>query len=816
MKVQSILVISIISIILMGSTASAGWFTDLFKLGSIDGKIIQNDIPSNQPDFILLGKHTDKKMDQLLSSSGPISLKDIGNIYGLSVSANINFASDNGLVRFILVSKDKEYLVYEAYPRIANKGTVVINNACEETCALERTSADVLKVQIIDAAVDIRSISYISDYKNLNNDIKNRITTSNKELKKRQDAYKIKKIKEKKLAWLPGETTVSQMTYQEKKQLFRDPKNNGHLPNLQGFEYYKGGIFELDAGNPGATAEPQEAPSTSTGTLPPDWDWRNRHNQSWVTPVKNQGQCGSCWAFGATGATETMVNLYFNQHINMNLAEQDVLSCSNAGSCAGGYHTTAASYIQNTGVVNEECFIYQASDLSCENKCISPNEKVQIGGRTASFYSSHGEDALKEMIINGAVSGRVDSWWHVMHLVGYGTIKEDDLIYYGSYTQRKTIQPGDPLIGQTYWTFKNSWGTGWGEAGYCRINLPLSEFGGSFAVTGPITTLNDYEIACVDQDNDTFCNWGISANKPSSCPSQCSAEPDCDDSDPNIGTFDSDHNCINVNTCQDSDGGINYETAGQLYDPVTKTQKSDYCLDDLTLREAYCQNNAGTYQDYQCPFLCRDGACVTPTCSDSDGGKEYYVKGTITGYMAFDEPNYDRCNGTILQEVYCYENLGYTESYTCQGICIDGACMDITPPSIAITYPGDDNRITDKFLTVTTETSENTVLVDFYVDDSFKSSDTKKPFTFRFNTQPYYGTQIHIKAIARADNELPAEDTVTVFIGNEPETPKLECSDGKDNDGDKKCDLDGCAKNKAIWYPGDPECTSEYDTSESS
>ena len=812
MKVQSVVVISIISILLMGSAASAGWFTDLFKSGNTQGNIIQN----NPSEFVLQGKHADKKMDKLISSSTQMSLKDIGNIYGLSVSANIHFASDSGLVRFILVSGDKEYLVYEAYPRIANKGTVVINNACEETCALEKTSAGILKVQIIDAAVDIKSISYINNDNNLNNDVKNRITASNIQLKERQDSYKIKKIKEKELTWLPGETTVSQMTYQEKKQLFRDPGNNGYLPNLQGFEYYKEGIFEFNTGTPGASTE-SEIASASTGTVPSDWDWRNRHNQSWVTPVRNQGSCGSCWAFGATGATETMVNLYFNQHLNMNLAEQDVLSCSGGGSCSGGYHTTAASYIQSTGVVNEECFLYAASDLPCENKCDVPNEKVQIGGRTASFYSSHGEDALKEMIMNGAVSGRVDSWWHVMHLVGYGTIKEGDLIYYStSYSVRKTIQPGDALIGQTYWTFKNSWGAGWGEAGYCRINLPLSEFGGSFAVTGPITTVNNYEIACVDQDNDAYCNWGISDNKPASCPSHCNAEPDCDDSDPNLGTFDSSHNCINVNICQDSDGGINYGTAGQLYDPVTHTLKSDYCIDGVTLREAYCEGNVGTYQEYTCPFLCRDGACVAPTCSDSDGGKEYYIKGTITGYMAFEEPNYDRCEGTTLKEVYCFEDLGYTEAHTCTGICNDGACMDITPPSISITNPSDNSMITDKFLTVTTETSTNTVLVDFYVDDSFKSSDTKKPFTFRFNTQPYYGTQIQIKAVARADNEISAEDMASVFIGNEPEIPKAECSDGKDNDGDKTCDYAGCAKNKVIWYPGDPDCTSESDTSESS
>ncbi len=64
-------------------------------------------------------------------------------------------------------------------------------------------------------------------------------------------------------------------------------------------------------------------------------------------------------------ATEAMVNLYYNQQLNLDLSEQDVLSCSGGGSCDGGYPSTAVNYITNTGIVDENTFPYQADDLAC-------------------------------------------------------------------------------------------------------------------------------------------------------------------------------------------------------------------------------------------------------------------------------------------------------------------------------------------------------------------------------------------------------------------------------------------------------------------
>ena len=100
--------------------------------------------------------------------------------------------------------------------------------------------------------------------------------------------------------------------------------------------------------------------------LPTSIDWRNYNGSNWVTPPKNQGGCGSCWSFAAAGVVEAHHNILANNPaLDLNLAEQDMLSCSSAGTCAGGFTAAAMYYIRDNGVVDEPCFPYVASDVAC-------------------------------------------------------------------------------------------------------------------------------------------------------------------------------------------------------------------------------------------------------------------------------------------------------------------------------------------------------------------------------------------------------------------------------------------------------------------
>ena len=142
---------------------------------------------------------------------------------------------------------------------------------------------------------------------------------------------------------------------------------------------------------------------------------------------------------------------------------------------------------------------------------------------------------------------------------------------------------------------------------------------------------------------------------------------------------------------------------------------------------------------------------------------------------------------------------------------------DTNFPEINITTPAEGSTITEKFSTIIASASENTVSVDFHINGAFKGTDSSSPFSYRFNTRPYEKETIIIQATAYTTGGLSTYTSVSAKIDLNPivtETP--ECSDGKDNDGDKKCDYNGCAKNKIIFYDADPDCTGPDDNSESS
>ncbi len=92
--------------------------------------------------------------------------------------------------------------------------------------------------------------------------------------------------------------------------------------------------------------------------LPSSFTWRNKGGSDWMTPVKDQSQCGSCWAFSAVGATEAVFNVERNNpNFGLDLSEE-LLNGGAAGSCCGGWHDAALSIIKNSGIPDEACLPY--------------------------------------------------------------------------------------------------------------------------------------------------------------------------------------------------------------------------------------------------------------------------------------------------------------------------------------------------------------------------------------------------------------------------------------------------------------------------
>jgi hypothetical protein len=457
------------------------------------------------------------------------------SVIGLGISGRVQFTSTRGLVRVIVVDNQlQEYLVYETYPLIAGAESFQIRNACRETCVLPPTVLVALKVELVDASLYAETI--ITNQLMTTAGARAQSAAPWQDVKAAQEREIIdalnRQIKAKGLKWVAGETPLSRLSYSEKKTLLACLSVQSDAPpNLQGAEYYKGGIFEI-----GAAGVPLEA-VTASSTLTDSFDWRSRHGANrpgspyydgdatgggWMTSIKNQ-RCADCWAHSALGATEALANLYFNQHLDLDLSEQELVSCSGAGSCQYGGNTgLALSYVQTAGVVDEACFPESGRDESCGNCCASPRERITITG-FESLNPSVGADNIKRMLISsGPLPFGIISWWHGLVLAGYRT---------------------EMGTGDTIWILKNSWGTGWGENGYGYVKVPLNDIYLTYNLHNPVVSLvTPHAVACRDADGDGYFNWGISNEGASACGGVPTTE-DCDDSDPTLALLTHEGRC---------------------------------------------------------------------------------------------------------------------------------------------------------------------------------------------------------------------------------------------------------------------------------
>jgi len=355
-------------------------------------------------------------------------------ITGIAVSGNITFYSDTSFVRIIVNDgNDNVYMLYETYPMLTIEKRFDFEYECEETSFLNDYFPVELQILVRDAKVSISKIS-LSNEKNAKakelNQAK-RLESNRSKLAAVQEY-----IKRKGLIWTADETDFSKMSYSSKAKYW----GNGYASF--GFEYYAGGIYSIFT--------PSDFTRVGTPSIchnfVDNFDWRNRHGANnptspyydgdingsgWVTPVVCQGggcwynnhyycntsqntcaswggiwqEAATCWIFGPVAQIEALVNLYYNQHLDVKLSEQYVACRSN--NINAGSPATALNYFKNEGVPDDNCLTYSASLDNCVDLCTNPAERIWINSWSSYSHTTVTHDDIKRLLIQ---KGAIVNW----------------------------------------------------------------------------------------------------------------------------------------------------------------------------------------------------------------------------------------------------------------------------------------------------------------------------------------------------------------------------------------------------------------------
>jgi C1A family cysteine protease len=292
--------------------------------------------------------------------------------------------------------------------------------------------------------------------------------------------------------WTAGVTSVSELPPDQQRS------HLGYIPGP--------GEESLEQRIQASAAKLAMLKATLTGA-PASFDWRNVSGQNFMTPVKDQGGCGSCVSFGTTATVEGTWRVQRNDPgLAANLSEASLFFCigpATGASCGGGwYMTPAMDGYKNTGVPDEACFPYTDHQQACSQCADWQSRATKITGwhtiTTAAdiktWLSTKGPLATCFTVYNDFFSYTNGIYKHVS-----GGVAGGHCVCCVGYND----------VGG-YWICKNSWGVGWGQSGY--FNIAYGECGidsTMWAVEGILETgwLNNTKIIglwTIDQDRNAW------------------------------------------------------------------------------------------------------------------------------------------------------------------------------------------------------------------------------------------------------------------------------------------------------------------------
>ena len=208
--------------------------------------------------------------------------------------------------------------------------------------------------------------------------------------------------------------------------------------------------------------------------MPENWDWREHGG---VSPVKNQGKCGSCWTFSTVGALEAHELLRYGEFTP--LAEQQLVDCAQAfdnHGCEGGLPSHAFEYVQYAGGISTEtAYPYKALDEACTVE----SSTFALGVEGGSVNITQGDEVeLKHAVFE---HGPVSIAFQVV-----GDFRDYSTGVYSSTECKNGSADVNHAVlavgygvenGKDYWLVKNSWGADWGDKGYFKIERGVNMCG---------------------------------------------------------------------------------------------------------------------------------------------------------------------------------------------------------------------------------------------------------------------------------------------------------------------------------------------------
>ncbi len=249
-------------------------------------------------------------------------------------------------------------------------------------------------------------------------------------------------IKEKGGKWRAGKTSVSRLSPEKRKKL-----------------------CGLESPTKESQAAGEKRETQPMGSYPPTLDWRNKDGGDWTTPIRNQGGCGSCWAFGSLGALEAQINVAANDPtIDIDLSEQYMLSCS-YGDCVGWQEDATMNFLRDTGATDEACLPYEANDtIPCANACPycdARNWKIESWDWVSAGIPTTDEIKvyLQDRPLVAGFFVYTDFYYYAggVYKPVWGELEGMHMVAIVGWQDNP--EPG--VAG--CWICKNSWGTNWGE-----------------------------------------------------------------------------------------------------------------------------------------------------------------------------------------------------------------------------------------------------------------------------------------------------------------------------------------------------------------